>query len=54
MSVALIALIVATTTIAAPEIGAAVVLYRAITHWFRTLVGGVVTAMLVGFGQADD
>jgi uncharacterized protein (TIRG00374 family) len=54
VSVALIALLVATTTIGAPEIGAAVVLYRAITHWFRTLVGGVVTAILVGVGRSDD
>lgn len=54
VSVVLIALLVATTTVAAPTIGAAVVLYRAITHWFRTLVGGIVAAILVGFGHTDD
>lgn len=54
VSVAFIALLVAATTVGAPAIGAAVVLYRAITHWIRTLVGGVVTAMLVGFSQTSD
>lgn len=54
VSVALIALLVATTSAGAPIIGTAVVLYRAVTHWFRTLVGGIVAAMLVGFGHLND
>lgn len=51
--VALIALLVATTSLEAATIGAAVVLWRAVTHWLRTLVGGVVAARLVAFGSTE-
>ncbi len=50
VSIALVGLLVATTAVAGPTAGAAVVLYRSVTHWFRTLVGGVVTAALLGLG----
>lgn len=53
VAVALIALLVAATEVGAPTAGAAVVLYRAVTHWFRTLVGGIVAAALLGFGRAE-
>jgi uncharacterized membrane protein YbhN (UPF0104 family) len=40
-----------TTSVEAVTIGAAVVLWRAVTRWLRTLVGGVVTAGLVAFAR---
>jgi uncharacterized protein (TIRG00374 family) len=49
--IALIALIVALTPLEAATVGAAVVLYRAGTHWLRTLIGGIVTAALVAFSR---
>ena len=49
--VALIALLSLTTSVEAATIGAAVVLWRAVTHWLRTLAGGVVTAGLVAFAR---
>jgi hypothetical protein len=50
---ALIALLGVTTPLEAATIGAAVVLWRAVTHWLRTLLGGVLTAALVAFGRDD-
>jgi uncharacterized protein (TIRG00374 family) len=49
--VALIALLSVTTSVEAATIGAAVVLWRAVTHWLRTIVGGVFTAGLVSFSS---
>ena len=48
---ALIALLTVTTSLEAATIGAAIVLWRAVTHWLRTLVGGIVTAGLVAFAR---
>ena len=53
VSIALVGLLITTTAVAGPTAGAAVVLYRSITHWFRTLVGGIVTAVLLGMGPTN-
>ena len=49
IDVALIALVVSTAGVAAPAASAAVLLYRAVSDWFRLLAGGSVTAALVAF-----